>query len=39
MKKDYSAPTLEQVKMEAEMPVMQTSTGGTVKAPSFSWDY
>lgn len=32
MKKNYSAPQLEQVKMEAEMPVMQTSgtPGGNV---------
>ncbi len=36
---NYKAPKMEQVKMEAEMPVMQTSTGGTVKAPSFMWDY
>ncbi|MCQ2336979.1 MAG: hypothetical protein MJ010_07370 [Paludibacteraceae bacterium] len=27
MKKNYSAPALEQVRMEAEMPVMQTSAG------------
>lgn len=30
-KNNYSAPTLEQVRMEAEMPVMQTS-GGNVAA-------
>ncbi len=27
-KNNYSAPSLEQVRMEAEMPVMQTSGGG-----------
>ena len=39
-KNNYSAPHLEQVRMEAEMPVMQTS--GTPSVPSVSaqaWDY
>lgn len=30
MKQTYSAPTMEQVRMEAEMPVMDISIGGDV---------
>ena len=33
-KNNYSAPTMEQVSMEAEMPVMQTSGGGGSSFPS-----
>ena len=41
MKKQiYSAPKMEQVKMEAEMPVMQTSGATTGNIASFAcqWD-
>ena len=34
MKKNYSAPTMEQVRMEAEMPVMQTSGGPVSRGTS-----
>ena len=38
-KNNYSAPKMEQVRMEAEMPVMQTSTPSVPPVSAQAWDY